>query len=232
MSVCNIRFRPGQVDIISDTMTYQGRSPVALTERKVMIAANQSFIFSHRGTTLFGDIFRDTLPAVSDFDMALRLVQYTAESFPVEWFDGPLALSELVLAGRPAHSEGMEVVRFRISKNSHPRKTGRSLKPERYSPGVHLYPSFGDAVALPSDVSDEVFLRLAMVQHKAQQKFLLPLCVGGVVHQTTITAGGASQRIVGLYPDYNTHASQFGDPNASVVRRFIRRSKCSHPKSA
>jgi hypothetical protein len=74
---------------------------------------------------------------------------------------------------------------------------------------------------MPSTVSEAQFIRLALAQWRVREQFMGSLCIGGVMHLTSVTTAGADQRIVGTYPDYAEHASEFGDPNAEAVAAFL-----------
>ncbi|MGY0791845.1 hypothetical protein ACW7BJ_20960 [Azospirillum argentinense] len=88
-----------------------------------------------------------------------------------------------------------------------------------FAQGIHLNPEFPGRVAamLPKTADDSVLQRIAIAQWRVQDKFSLPLCVGGVMRLFDLTNNGAAERIIGTYPDYGQHARQFGDPNAAAV---------------
>ena len=100
------------------------------------------------------------------------------------------------------------------------RKPGKAIETAVFDRGVYLSPTSSTQPPLPSTVTDDQFVRLALAQWKIRDRFGASLCIGGCQHITTATRSGVTQRLVGVYPDYDDHAATLGDPNAEAVAWF------------
>lgn len=212
MSVLNFRIRPDRIDLLTDTMQYLKGEPVALCETKARVAASGNFAWSTRGLVRLGNVVDDLIancPAADDAALVARV-------FVEKLADEVLGDSgvEVSIAGWSDQLAGLAVRIFK-AQNGHP------VTAMDFTSGVHLRPAPGNAPPLPEWVSQAQFRRLALAQWKMRDQFYGQLCIGGVMHQTTVTRDGASQQIVDLYPGYREDAARFGDPNAEAVTAFL-----------
>lgn len=209
MSVLNIHFTDDSVEFLTDTLVYRGDEPVGLCDTKAHIAENRSFAWCTRGLCWLGDRFDHlarTCVSVDDADLAGCV-----------WGDGITDADlggtegvEATIAGWSDRAGDLVVLRY-------DRKPGRELVRTFVPRGVHLLPRPDNLPPLPATVSPAQFQALAMAQWKVRDKFMADLCIGGIAHRTVITKDDAVQSIAFAYPDYTTHAAQFGCPNADAV---------------
>ncbi|MBU2089861.1 MAG: hypothetical protein KKB63_04780, partial [Alphaproteobacteria bacterium] len=83
--------------------------------------------------------------------------------------------------------------------------------------GVHMLPTGkGLDDLLPGEADEALMVRLALAQWKVMHHFSLPMCIGGLMHLTEVTATGARQWKAGEYPDYATMRAQL-HPQAAAA---------------
>jgi hypothetical protein len=208
MSVANLCFKRDRVLVASDTLTYAGDDPVGLTDRKVHVADGGRYAFSARGLVVHGRLARalahvPTFDAVAPLfgDLVRRLAPETRET--AEGF-------EVMLFGWSDAAGALCARRFRARRDG-------AAEAVDLPHGVHLFPGIGDRVRLPDVVTAEGLVRLSLAQAAAAERFGLRMCIGGVLHLTSVDRAGCVQSIAGLYSGYDAHAAAFGDPNAAAV---------------
>lgn len=218
MSVANILFLQDRILILTDTLTYQGGSPHGLCERKAVVASTGRFAMVTRGLCDVGDAAIDWID-----ERAGDLIE--AEAAAAEFFDiaadvkastNPTVNLELTLTGWSPRHNDLRAVQLRIFKN----RSGFDV--QLLDRGLHLHPAPGSAKVPPPPRNHEAaMVKLALAQHAVMEKReFRDMCIGGVMHLTEVNRDGVAQRIVGLYPGYDGHAAQFGDPNADAVAAF------------
>ena len=211
MSVLNINFAPGRIDLLSDTLCYADGEPHSLCETKTHIPSSGQFSWTTRGLVRTGERFDELAGKCADADAASLAARVFAEMLT----DDEVANGfEITVAG---WSDRLGTLAMQMVTKA----PGEPVKAETFTEGVHLLPRPAKLPPMPSTVSEAQFIRLALAQWKVRDQFMGQLCIGGVMHLTTVTAAGADQRIVGLYPDYDQHAEAFGDPNAEAVAAFL-----------
>ncbi len=206
MSVFNIALSADFALTASDTMVYRRKQAVRLTDRKVHIAPSGRFVVSVRGSVMEAQAVAETLFSHADtFDAAAAFLSRL----------GGLNDAEINIVG---WSDAAGTVRaLQAVHDKHRGVTRREL-----SPGVHLHPSPATRpVKLPERADEALMVRLCMAQHKASIELDMRMCIGGVLHLTTVTEAGCEQRIVATYPDYAQHAARFGCPNADLVAALV-----------
>ncbi|MBF0392403.1 MAG: hypothetical protein HQL38_06950 [Alphaproteobacteria bacterium] len=215
MSVANLAIAPDAIRVFTDTMTYRGGTPVRLSESKCHIAASGKFAVAGRGNAWWIDAYEAILDAFATFDAAeaevCALLGGTVAAVDEVWFDHG-HLIELTLAGWSDRTNTLRAVAVRGDR--------KGVTVDAIPQGIHLRPGH-KSLALPSTATDAQMIRAAMVQHQIQHSFDLALCIGGVLHQTTITREGIRQNIAAVYPDYREHAAELGDPNAEAVAAWL-----------
>lgn len=217
MSVANILFADDRILVLSDTMVYNTGQPVALCESKTHIHPNGRFAMVTRGLCHVGDALKGWIAEqagdLNEAEAAAATVLNLAAE--VKATKRPNLCVELSLMGwSPWHGD-LRVVQLRLMKN---RPEWDVVVLDR---GLHLNPDPGAPIPPPTRDPEGAMVKLALAQRAVLDKRgYRDMCVGGVMHLTTITEAGAEQRIAGLYPDYDTDAARFGDPNAAAVAAF------------
>lgn len=210
MSVCNIMFAPDRVLILSDTMSYTAEGkPLALSAGKTHVAPAGSFAWTNRGRVDLGADLTRRLQAAADIVEAEALAEaYMRALAEGEGTEGGPERQEVTLAGWSAVHNDLRVVRL-----SRGRSGFNATVLER---GIHLLPTPDLPPNMPKTCTEAQFLRLALAQWRTRDHFP-NLCIGGVQILCEVTAAGVEMRIAGLYPDYDQHAADLGDPNAWLV---------------
>ncbi|CAO3416477.1 hypothetical protein [Azospirillum argentinense] len=212
MSVCNVAFEADTVRLLTDTMTYRDEKPVALERHKTEVAPSGRFAWACRGNVYLGNVVDCLLNEAGTID------EVEAQAAKLEPLIDPdiMALCknvEITAAGWSDQRNDLRLIRIRIRP--------AVFEVAEIGRGVYMAPApEASRVQLPATVTDDQFIRLALAQWKVQGKFKAPLCIGGVMHQTTVSRAGVERRMVALYPDYDAHAAKLGDPNAEEVRAF------------
>lgn len=212
MSVCNVLIEENRILILSDTCQYNGREVTGYGVPKVSISANGNFAVSVRGGLLIGEFIKDLIMHASSMSTAMDVLEYGTHEIP-EGFLGPHRIFQIIIAG--IANDGSLGAYQHVRNVDDPPPEGPMWS---QLDGATICPGVGP---LPRTPNERQFLRLAGLQYDLQTSFSIPLCVGGVMHLTEITSQGASQRIVGLYPDYHAGAAKFGDPNAEAVSAYL-----------
>ena len=219
MSVLNVAFHPDAIHLLSDTLAYLDGKPYSLVDRKVRLSEAGRFAYGSRGSTLLGDVLDDVLGEAGDTDTAIAVAEAFPGLIPSAVLDQYLRKGfEITVAGWSERAGDLVVRRVVLDDE-------RRLHTVSLNRGVILQPVGANPPALPPTVSERQMVRLALAQHAIQDRLdavgLGRICVGGVMHLTTITRAGAVQRIVATYPDYHQHAKEFGDPIADEVSEFL-----------
>lgn len=212
MSVCNIAFDGSSVRFLTDTMIYRGDRPVSLAQRKAEVAPSGRFAWTCRGNVFLGDIIHRHLGVAQSMDDAGPFAAELMGVFSEEVMANCAGGIELTLAGWSDIRSALRILRL-------DRQIG-SFTTDEIEPGTHLWPGSKRLPPLPATVTEEQFIKMALAQWTIQDKFDGKLCIGGVMHLTTVTRNGVEQRMAGTYPDYDKHAAAFGDPNADAVAQF------------
>lgn len=217
MSVLNISYQKDRVTFYTDTMSYDADgAAVGLTEPKAFISDNGSFMWAFRGPSALR-CFNESLAGADDVGDAARMFAalVTGCDVPDLFKHGSI---EATFAGESA--DGLAVLRFRVTE-----KTSTLPEPERLAHGVYVFPRPSEGFTMPASAPDALMVRLALAQHKAQgvalRKAGVGLCIGGVLHRTSVTKDGAWQEVAALYPSYEQDAAIAGDPCADDVAAFL-----------
>lgn len=211
MSVTNILVGADEACLYTDTMVYRNGKPLRLNDRKCHVSRCGTFAVAGRGNAWWIDRYEEILDLSPDFDHAAQglcsLLEGTVAALDDGWFDRG-NLVALALVGWSASAGALRAVMVKAGRD------GVTAEPIPH--GVHLWPG-STRLQLPATATDAQMVKAAMVQHRIQQSFGLPICIGGVLHRTVVTRDGISQEIAAVYPDYDDHAAQLGDPNAEAV---------------
>lgn len=212
MSMCNIIYAPESVTMYTDTMIYGATSmPTRLSDRpKARMSEAGQFIWAFRGVKAIGDIISRPMAEMEGIESAERAAAELMQGLGEEHL-GPHGL-ELHLAGWSDLLGQMRVIRLLRDRDE--------FSASVLEPGTYLHPCITPKVAVPADVSDAAMRRLAMAQWKVSHMRDLRMCLGGSLWRTTVSPGGVTQEIVDLFPDYDQHAAELGDPLAAAVARF------------
>lgn len=210
MSVLNINFAPGRIDLLSDTLCYSGGAALAVRDEDACCSV-RPLRLDDRGYVSLGERFDEMAAGLADADGAILAARVFAETLADDAVGKGL---EITVAG---WSDRLGALAVQMVTKA-PREP---VQAETFTEGVHLLPRPATLPPMPSTVSEAQFIRLALAQWKVRDQFMGQLCIGGVMHLTTVTAAGADQRIVGLYPDHAQHAEAFSDPNAAAVAAFL-----------
>lgn len=217
MSVANILFSEDRILCLSDTMIYNDGQPVALCESKTHTHPSGRFAMVTRGLCHVGDALEgwiaDQAGDINEAESAAATVlNLAAEVKATKRSDLRV---ELTLMGWSPRHKNLRVVQFRLLKS---RPEWDVLVLDR---GLYLHPDPGAPIPPPTRDPEGAMVKLALAQRAVLDKRgYRDMCVGGVMHLTTITEAGITQRIAGVYPGYDADAARFEDPNAAAVAAF------------
>lgn len=223
MSVCNLYVTEEKISCLSDTMSYAKHKPVALTPPKTQIIADAGIAWCFRGQSRIGKAldftFNHDRYGILSFNRNVTIddiheyIEFSrdviSECFALD------SVAEVVFMGWSELHGKARALEYRFLTD------GSLSDPMEHGPGVHLKPAGPASMKMPERVDETIMVKLALAQHQVAERFRLPLCIGGVMHLTTVTEDGAERRIVGAYPDYQAHAQRFGCPNAEDYALFI-----------
>ncbi|MBK4717691.1 hypothetical protein JJL56_02300 [Azospirillum sp. YIM DDC1] len=187
---------------------------MSLTDRKTHIIG--AMAVAQRGQCLVNAAILNDLYEFWDIDSAAPLLNRWYDYLPRrKASEDPDLTSETVIMGWSTRQGRIAAYRWEITDDS---STFTDLPH-----GMHLHPHLnGENRPLPPEMPDERLVKVAMVQHEMVTENRYRMCIGGVIHCTTITPDAIEQRIIGLYPGYDKHAAEFGCPNADEVAEFRR----------
>lgn len=229
MSVCNILFAADAVHLLTDTMSYRADgTPYGLSPRKAEVAEGGAFIWACRGSVFLGSrldkVLANGVGSLAEAEALIRLYLDTLPADTHEITGQRLGdqLLEVTLAGWD--DQVGDLVARRITGCG-----GALSTTVEYTRGTYVSPGPKAGWRGPETITEGQFIQMAVAQHSMQQKLKgiggPGLCIGGIMHITTVSRSSAEQRIVGLYPDYQEHASTLGDPNAEAVAAFLSNQK-------
>lgn len=218
MTVVNISFAANRILCLTDTLLYVGSRPAGLCGPKCMVADLGTFASATRGLTRAADAVDAVLRPLASFDRAERVL--TGASAEIRALTAGENL-ETYLMGWSDRRQALAVVQFQWLQHL------ADLTVRELPPGIHIQPGSA-ALARAIEASgireaDEArMVKVALAQHRANlEAFDRLLCIGGVMHLTTVTAAGCRQHIAGLYPDYEAMADQFVDPLGLEVGAYL-----------
>lgn len=192
MSVANIALTDRQVQIVTDTCTYDGKQPVEWN-RKVALRSDARLALTLRGKRWLAQAFDMASEPWPDFahasEAAPRVIPDLLELGEREGRT-PGDGFELTLAG---WQDGPKVMRLIW-------RPRQDVQQYRFAPGVYLTPSLGKQ-DIPLHLTDDQLVGIAQVQQTVSRKHGLNLCIGGDVELTTVSASGLTIRKIGEYAD-------------------------------
>ncbi|RKQ73489.1 hypothetical protein [Oceanibaculum indicum] len=208
MSVANLSINASRILLLSDTMQYLDRKPAGLCETKTRINEAGHFAVTFRGRAGIGDALFGLLDGADTLESALLRAEAFIRGFRLSEIGMG---AEATLAGR--HTDIGQLAAYRIARYDDQPELSTTL----LAPGTHLLPAGPTSVPIPDAVSEAQMVKLALAQQKMSEMLGSPLCIGGVMHLTEITADTISQRIIGTYPGYDLMARRFNCPNRSAI---------------
>lgn len=217
MSVANILFMDDRILCLSDSMVYSGGEAVGLCETKCRIHPGGRFATVTRGLTDVADVVDDWLADhAGDIEEAEAAIQdVLALAADVKASTRPDLRVEATLMGWSDRHRDLRIVQFRMTKA----RPGWDVV--LLNRGLHLHPDPGAPIPPPPHHHEAAMVKLALAQRAVlDRRGYKDMCIGGVMHLTTVTAGGVTQRIADTYPDYDADSARFGDPNAAEVAAF------------
>lgn len=192
MTVSNVVFERDRIRLVSDTVAYRDKKPVLL-HRKIGIAERASVAFIVRGLSYHGDVLEGSCDIWRNFDEAAFAAEYhfsscdlgmfskakTAEATIVGWKDGAPIVTRLLA---DVENGAIRVRRVDLDQ------------------GVYLAPTLGKH-QIPSALTEEQIVKIALLQQSLSIKYNLNMCVGGDIEMATVTADGVTIQKLGEYPD-------------------------------
>lgn len=226
MSVSNILMTESSIFCLTDTLVYQieddGRGhPVGLGPAKALTFTG-GFALSARGSVLAARQVADAIAHAADLDDAeIALLDFLPvwEQFRATSFNGGYV--EAFLMGWSARHGGPRVVLADLQKHA------AKFTVATLAPGLRLAPGYPGAIlpipkpGTPPDKLAAGMVKIAQSQFSVREARFPEMCIGGVMHLTSIDRDGARQRVVGLYDNYDALVEVFGgDPSADGVAAF------------
>lgn len=222
MTVINVSFlSEAEILIGSDTLQYCGGKPVALTASKVHTGTG--FALAQRGLADLCAVLIGTVSDAAGFDAAHDTIRAVVEAdgdviaeHAARHYPGFPAAHEAYLSGWSAAAGRMAVARIVVGLD------GAAAETVTVQPGrTIVQPEPRPGLVVPAATRVQL---LRLMEKQAELVRLSPgICIGGVMHITTVTRDGVWQEVAGVYPDYDQHAAMFGDPNAEAVAAFSSR---------
>ncbi|HYH17621.1 MAG TPA: hypothetical protein VD995_03285 [Azospirillum sp.] len=210
MSVSNVFVGSDRILCLTDTMIYRGNMPVGLCERKCFVSESGRFAFSMRGTHALLQVLGPVLARVESIEHVDIVIRGVPERIGDEFFEA--SGGEITLMCWSANKQAPQSTRYKL------RAGGVPVQATTMEPGIHLAPRMAPGVRLPAHADEAMMVKMALGQHKVQEKFSQPMCIGGVMHLTEVNEHGADQKIAGFYPDYSEYYDRFGCPHAAEYR--------------
>jgi len=226
MSVVNIVIDAAGARIYTDTLSYSATGearPVGLCQTKCHIGAG--FAMAFRGIVLSSATMQVLLDRCETYDDAVELLHSETTGATMAHF---IARDRREFGGQPRRGVATEVtIAGWSAKEGRVTAYQRSFGEEGpqpvklLPPGVHINPnaaSLGRSnTPLPPTVTRQQAIKIAMAQQAVSLKFDLNMCIGGLLHETTVTRDGVVREIVAQYVGYAALAEQFGCPNAQEL---------------
>ena len=214
MSVINIFFYPERILCVSDTVIYSDKVPACLGECKVniygrMAVATRGKVPAIRAVNVAVDGYSDIDSAMDAISTAHEIILEHKES------DDPDMAVETTVMGWSDERGALVAYRWEVLAGHD------AVKFSALTPGMYLAPCFNSALPpLPPEMTDARMVKVALAQQNTSEAMGYSMCIGGVMHCTTVTPDEISRRIIGVYPGYDELAEEFGCPDAEAVRAF------------
>lgn len=192
MTISNVIFEGGRVRLVSDTLSYRNKSPVAFG-RKIRVIEDADFAVVVRGQVALGDQIEGRAERCESFSFACGYFGECLQTVPQRLLKSSGA--EVTIAG--IRQGQLAVTRFML------RIVNGDVAVNRFDlePGVYLAPSLGSHT-IPPDMTDEQLFRVALLQQDISLRNNLNMCIGGDVEVATLEVGKPiTIRKLGEYPD-------------------------------
>jgi hypothetical protein len=199
MTVSNIIFEPQKIRVVTDTLSYRNKQPVAFN-RKIGLILGDSAALVVRGYRALALALQERAEGWRSYSDAAHGLEMDLRQMPQRFLSD--AGAEVTLAG--LGGSGLAVIRFAVFRIAGDIAVRRLDLP----PGVYLAPTLGSH-DIPASMTDDQLLRVALLQQELSLQHNLNMCVGGDVELTTIEPGRpASIRTLGEYPNKAFSARQ------------------------
>lgn len=227
MSVINLILEESVGRLYTDTLSYSAvgeAKPVGLCQTKCHVGPGYAMAF--RGNCLFSATMQVLLSECETYQDAVELLhsEVTGQSvaFRIRQDIALFRHEDEKVKRRGDATEvticGWSLKDQRVTAFRRVFEAGGAQPVEAMTAGIHLSPNAATlvraGVTLPRTATREQAIKMAMAQHALSQKFDLNMCIGGLLHETTVTHDGVERRIVAKYPGYEVLAAEFGCPNA------------------
>lgn len=221
MSVINVILDTQGGRIYTDTLMYSAfgpAKPVGLAQAKCHMG--EGFAMAFRGLALFSLAVRKMLDGCEGYDAAVahlgcrvtetQMAAFIADELASRRMSGRGDATEVTICG---HSPKTGRVTAYQRTFRHDGATSLKVLPN----GIHLSPAQASlersGLKLPPTATTEQAVKMALVQQAMSLRHDLNMCIGGLLHETSITPAGVTQRIVARYPGYEALREEFGCPN-------------------
>lgn len=220
MSVVNVSFlSESEILMQSDTLSYRDGKPAGLHKSKVY--AGNSFACGQRGLVTVANGFDAVMSKCVDMDHAiavcLELLRNNASSIvegAARFFPTAPASHQMLFGGWSPSRNLMIVVKVILD-------AGGVQVTVTDTPGqTYLNPDLRAGLTVQAATRDQL-VKLALHQSKLLQ-FAPGMCIGGVIHVTSVRRDSVKQCVAGLYPNYWELSQVFGDPNSDAVRDYLK----------
>lgn len=192
MTVSNVIFERDRVRLVSDTVGYRGKKPAVL-HRKIGIAERAGVAFIVRGLAYHGDVLEGSCDVWRNFDEAIFAAEYHFSTCDLDLF----SISKTAEATIIGLKDGAPIVTRLLADVENGAIRVRRIDLEQ---GVYLAPTLGNH-QIPSALTEEQIVKIALLQQSLSIKYNLNICVGGDIEMATVTADGVTIQKLGEYPD-------------------------------
>lgn len=201
MTVLNLLVQPDCVRLFTDTLLYRNDQPGGLCARKCL--TGEGFAVAFRGNVAVIKMLEDEACRAADFISAAALLEHTGRIMveAVPWGSLPGGEKvEAVIAG--VYGGKMCCCRVLIGSDG--------VERSNVEPGVYASPA--PEITLPPTATVAQMVKLSLAQDIFNRRNL-NMCIGGLLHMTTVTLSEVSQEVVAKYPNYQEMKARFGDQN-------------------
>lgn len=192
MSVTNFHLGADRLMILTDSVVYAGKNPVAM-HRKIDVNDEARLAVTVLGLVSIGNVYKRLLKQWGSRADAERSIEATAAHAP----DDVFLRSDGTRKGYSVTLFGWDNGPFAVRWNHNP---DGSVNRHDFAPGLYLAPTLGKQ-QYPATITPDQMRQVAELQQSVAIKHGLTMCIGGWMDLTTIDADGIRVERLADYPN-------------------------------